>query len=145
MLIGAGALASLIAPNPKLSERERQNRARYDVPAYHWAPDSKGLLFDASGRLWFYNLKTGQASDLTGSASPVSDPKFSPDSRFVSFIRDHDLIVRRVPSGAPVKLTSGECVRLERRGRLGLPRRIGRAQQLLLGPGRPPYRLSPNG
>jgi len=109
VLIGAGALANLIAPNPKLSERERQNRTRYDVPAYHWAPDSNGLLFDASGRLWFYNLKTGQASDVTGSASPVSDPKFSPDSRFVSFIRDHDLVVRRVPSGAPIKLTSGSA------------------------------------
>ena len=99
VLIGANPLASLMAPNGKLSERERENRARYGIAAYHWAPDSKGLLFDASGQLWFYNLQTGKSTDLTGSASPASDPKFSPDSRYISFIRDHDLIVRPLASG----------------------------------------------
>jgi dipeptidyl-peptidase-4 len=101
VLIGAGPLASLMAPNPKLSERERENRVRYGTAAYHWAPDSKGLLFDAEGQLWFYNLQNGEATDLTGSASPASDPKFSPDGRYISFIRDHDLVVSPVVSGKP--------------------------------------------
>ncbi len=70
VLIGAGPLANLMEPKAKLSERERENRARYGVAAYHWAPDSKGLLFDAAGQLWFYNLQTGKSIDLTGSASP---------------------------------------------------------------------------
>jgi len=99
VLIGAGPLATLMAPNAKPSERERENRSRYGIAAYHWAPDSKGLLFDASGQLRFYNLQTGKSTDLTGSASPASDPKFSPDSRYVSFIRDHDLVVRQMVSG----------------------------------------------
>ena len=92
VLIGAGPLAGLMAPNAKLSERERENRARYGIAAYHWAPDSKGLLFDASGQLWFYDLQTGKSTDLTGSKSLTSDPKFSPDGRYISFIRDHDLV-----------------------------------------------------
>jgi dipeptidyl-peptidase-4 len=108
VLIGAGPMASLLASNAKLGERERENRDRYGIAAYHWAPDSKGLLFDASGQLWFHDLQSGKSTELTGSASPcpptrnngtcrepmASDPKFSPDSRYISFIRDHDLFVR---------------------------------------------------
>ncbi len=97
VLIGAGPLADLMAPNVKLSERERENRERYGIAAYHWAPDSKGLLFDASGQLWFHDLETGKSTELTGSAG---DPKFSPDSRYISFIRDHDLFVRPLASPA---------------------------------------------
>ena len=113
VLIGAGPLAVLTAPNAKLSERERENRERYGIAAYHWAPDSKGILFDASGRLSFYNLQSGKSTDVTGSAPPcpttgnygacrgamASDPKFSPDGRYISFIRDHDLFVRPVAPG----------------------------------------------
>ena len=85
--------------------------SRYGIAAYHWAPDSKGLLFDASGQLWFYNLQTGKSTDLTGSASPCpprattaragtwrATPSFLPDSRYISFIRDHDLVVRPLAS-----------------------------------------------
>ena len=57
VLIGAGPLASLMAPNAELSERERENRARYGTALYHWSPDSKALLFDAAGQLRFYNLQ----------------------------------------------------------------------------------------
>jgi dipeptidyl-peptidase-4 len=99
VLIGAGPMASLLAPNAKLGERERENRARYGIAAYHWAPDSKGLLFDASGQLWFHDLETGKSTELTGSAPPASDPKFSPDNRYISFIRDHDLFVRPLAAG----------------------------------------------
>ena len=106
VLIGAGLLASLMAPSAKLSEREHENRARYGVAAYLWAPDSRGLLFDASGQLRFYDLETGKATDLTGPASPVSDPKFSPDGRYISFLRDHDLVLRRLSSGQETKLTN---------------------------------------
>ena len=112
VLIGAGPLASLMTTTVELSERERENRARYGTALYHWSPDSKALLFDAAGQLRFYDLKSGKATDLTGAASSggstrdgggfrgvvATDPKFSPDSRYISFIRDHGLVVRPVSS-----------------------------------------------
>jgi len=106
VLIGAGLLASLMAPSAKLSEREHENRARYGVAAYLWAPDSRGLLFDASGQLRFYDLETGKATDLTGPASPVSRSQVFPDGRYISFLRDHDLVLRRLASGQETKLTN---------------------------------------
>jgi dipeptidyl-peptidase-4 len=121
-LIGAAPLASLMAPNAELSERERENRARYGTALYHWSPDSKALLFDAAGRLRFYDLQSGEQTDLTGAASPCGstrddggcgvvvarDPKFSPDGRYISFVRDHGLVVRPVPSGTNRETELGE-------------------------------------
>ncbi len=129
VLIGAGPLAGLTAPNAELSERERENRVRYGTALYHWSPDSKALLFDAAGQLRFYNLKSGKSTDLTGVASACDstrddgvcrgvvarDPKFSPDSRYISFIRDHGIVVRPVSSFKQKRSTNGETELGERR------------------------------
>jgi dipeptidyl-peptidase-4 len=76
------------------SEKDRDHRLRYRMASYLWAPDSQHLLFDAEGHLWIYNLanSTGVEIGNTGSASG-DDPKFSPDGKSVSFIRDNSLTV----------------------------------------------------
>jgi dipeptidyl-peptidase 4 len=76
------------------TEKDRDHRARYDMPAYQWSPDSKHLLFDSNGRLWEYDLTTGTGvqAGYTGAASG-DDPKYSPDGSQVSFIRNHGLAV----------------------------------------------------
>lgn len=93
VLIAADRLGPLLALPLNLSERERENRVRYGVAAYQWAPDSNGLLFEASGQLWFYDLRGGTSAQLTASAEANSDPKFSPDGRYVSFVRRHNLFL----------------------------------------------------
>lgn len=85
------------------SETDRDHRDRYKMASYLWAPDSTHLLFDSNGRLWDYDLHNGTGVQIgfTGTASG-DDPKFSPDGRSVSFIRDHGLsVVRLKESGAP--------------------------------------------
>ena len=73
--------------------------------------------------------KSGKSTDLTGAASPcgstrddggcrgavATDPKFSPDSHYISFIRDHGLVVRPVPSGKHKRSTNRETELGERR------------------------------
>ena len=56
-LIAADKLAALAPSDSKLKdERQRENRARFGVADYQWAPDSKAILFDAQGQLWIFNL-----------------------------------------------------------------------------------------
>ena len=76
------------------SERDRDHRARYEMASYIWAPDSAHLLFDSDGRLWVYDLKNGTGVEIgfTGLGSG-NDPKFSPDGKTVSFVRDNGLAV----------------------------------------------------
>ena len=92
LLVSESKLAQLAPPATKgQSERERERVARYRVAAYSWAPDSKHLLFDTQGQLWYYSLNTGTAVQLTSSPDPSEDPKFSPDGKRLVFLRKHTL------------------------------------------------------
>ncbi len=86
------------------SEQDRDHRERYSMAGYLWAPDSQHILFDASGRLWLYDVRSGAGRQIvdTGSASG-DDPKFSPDGSSISFIRNHGIAVIRLRDpGSPV-------------------------------------------
>ncbi|MGC2560394.1 MAG: hypothetical protein WA389_16315, partial [Terriglobales bacterium] len=68
VLVSDVKLAQLAPPNSKIrDEREKERLTRYRVAAYLWSPDSKHLLFDAHGQLWYYSLDTGTAVQMTSS------------------------------------------------------------------------------
>ncbi|HET9743287.1 MAG TPA: S9 family peptidase [Terriglobales bacterium] len=101
VLVAAGKLATLVPPmntggKQTKDDRERDFRARYSVAGYHWAPDSKHLLFDSNGELWYYTLENGTAVQLTSSAEANGDPKFSPDGKRIAYTRKHNLYVRGI-------------------------------------------------
>ncbi len=89
---------SQLAPPPSAihDEREKERVTRYRVAAYQWAPDSKHLLFDSHGQLWYYSLENGTAVQLTSSPDPSEDPKFSPDGKHIVYVRKHNLYARPV-------------------------------------------------
>src|SRR5262249_49596882 len=63
----------------------------------HWAPDSRHILFDANGQLWYYTLATGES--VPASTGAAGDPKFSPDGKRISYVLNHNLVV--APVGQP--------------------------------------------
>jgi dipeptidyl-peptidase-4 len=106
VLVSAAKLASLDPDVNKVkNEREKERRTRYHVAAYLWAPDSKHLIFDAQGQLWFYDLETETAVQFTSASDPSGDPKFSPDGTRVAYTRKHNLYVRPVKGGDETQLT----------------------------------------
>ena len=104
-LIAADKLAALTSSAGKLNERQRENRVRYGVADYQWAPDSQSLLFDASGQLWSFDVATSKARRLTRAKQPLSDPKFSPDGKFLSYLQSHNLYVLPLAGGPEIALT----------------------------------------
>jgi len=90
----------------KESEQDRDHRERYKMASYLWAPDSARLLFDMSGHLWLYDLRTRVGVEVGSSgAASGDDPKFSPDGDSISFIREHGLaVVRLKEPGTPMTL-----------------------------------------
>jgi len=94
------------------TEQDRDHRERYGMPSYIWSPTGDHLVFDANGRLWFYDLKSGTGVEVgfTDMASG-DDPKFSPNGENLSFIRDHNVSVvhLRAPS-SPMSLMGGPPV-----------------------------------
>jgi dipeptidyl-peptidase-4 len=77
-------------------EREKERVTRYRVAAYSWSPDSKHLLFDSQGQLWYYDLTSGTAVPLTSAPDASEDPKFSRDGKRLAYVRKHNLYVRAV-------------------------------------------------
>ena len=90
-------LSQLAPPASKIKdEREKERVTRYHVAAYTWSPDSKHLLFDSQGQLWYYSLDTGTAVQLTSSPDASEDPKFSPDGTRLAYVRKHNLYLHPV-------------------------------------------------
>ena len=106
VLVASDELAAMRPPTQQNGDdRKADNRARFGVAAYHWTPDSKGLLFDTMGHLWLYSLENGKAVQLTNSGEPSGDPKFSPDGSHVSFVRKHNLFIKPTTGAAERQLT----------------------------------------
>ena len=96
---------------PATSEHDLNNRTRYKEASYFWVPDSKHLLFDSDGQLWFFDLgtKTGVQLASTGAGSG-DDPKFSPDGAYLSYVRDHNIYVNKLnDNNAAARLTDSQA------------------------------------
>ena len=106
LLVSESKLATLAPPIEKIKdEREIERINRYRVDPYHWAPDSKHLLFVPRGQLWLYSLENGTAVQLSASPDRSGDPKFSPDGSRLAYVRKHNLYVRHVSSDTETQLT----------------------------------------
>jgi dipeptidyl-peptidase-4 len=95
VLVSAQQIARL--GSDAISEKDADHRSRYNMSAFLWADDSKHLLLDNGGKLWLYDIAagTGQLVVDTGAGSG-DDPKFSPDAKSVSYLRNHNLYVHPV-------------------------------------------------
>jgi len=97
VLVSEGKMAQLDPSKTKIQdEREKERLTRYHIADYVWSPDSKHLLFDSQGQLWYYSIETGTGVQITSSSDPVQDPKFSPDGKRVVYVRRHSLYSRPV-------------------------------------------------
>jgi dipeptidyl-peptidase-4 len=108
--------SAVLLPGPEvLSDEEKARRERQRIAAqtgivdYHWAPDSRRLLFPLGGELYLYDLgATGAAAvrKLTNGEGFATDPKVSPKGGFVSFIRGRNLWVIDLRTGRQAQLTT---------------------------------------
>lgn len=92
-----------------LSDEEKARRERLRIAGisgivdYHFSDDGQKLLFPLAGSLYVYDLKAPADSavrELTRASDGfATDPKFSPKSGHVSFVRDRALFVVPVAGG----------------------------------------------
>ena len=83
------------------------------------------MLVSLEGDLFLLHTDTGKWEQLTATSEVERDPKLSPDGRFVSFRREHDLYSLEVASRKVTRLTTdGSATLMERRTGLGVPGRV---------------------
>jgi len=114
VLVDAEHLRNVLLP-PE-SRGQQTGLGRLSPTRYLWSPDSQALLFISARELFWYDLKSQSAKRIVGEmkgqesagdGADVDDAKISPDSHWVSFLRNHDLWVASVAGGEPRQLTKG--------------------------------------
>jgi dipeptidyl-peptidase-4 len=90
---------------PELLIRQAQVNEGVEIDAFRWSPQGEGILLQSGGDLFLLSLEQRKVKRLTSTAADESVPRFSPDGKFLSFVRDHDLWVRDLAAGKEMRLT----------------------------------------
>jgi dipeptidyl-peptidase 4 len=106
VLVNAATLKSVMQPE-KAKTSQATGLGRVQADNYLWSPDGNSLLFIGSNSLVLLDLKTMTPKPILTSEEEIEDPKFSPDSRWISFSRSANLFVVNISSGAVTTLTTG--------------------------------------
>ncbi|WCL52700.1 S9 family peptidase [Gimibacter soli] len=88
-------------------ERDRSLTGKSGIVSYDWNAAGDALLIPLGGDLYVLPVG-GKARQLTATDAFEGDARFSPDGKYVSFVRDRDLYVVDVESGAETRLTTAE-------------------------------------
>jgi dipeptidyl-peptidase-4 len=106
VLVSAEKLESVLpADNEPRTQATGLGRRR---PAeYQWAPGGGALLFQGPTSLAWFDLKSQTPRALVSGRASIADPKISPDGRYVSFVRDHNLWLVSVADGKERAVTEG--------------------------------------
>jgi dipeptidyl-peptidase 4 len=105
---------------PPASRGQTTGLGRLTPAQYLWSPDGKALLFISAQELFWYDLATqtsrrlvtaptsAQSGNEPGETdATIDDAKISPDGRWASFLRSHDVWVVSVAGGPPRQITRG--------------------------------------
>jgi len=113
LLVDSQALApaeqEMSAEEEARRERQRTSSLR-GIVEYHFSEDSQRLLVPLGGDLYVYDLRAAPddaVRRITDTPSYETDARFSPGGRYVSFVRDKNLVVHDLTTGEETAITTG--------------------------------------
>lgn len=98
--------AAAKAPETSAAEPTDWTNRRVSQRDVQWFSDSRHLMVLAAGDLFIVDAEKASFEAITHTPEIERDPKLSPDNRFVSFRRGHDLYVAELKTRAITRLTS---------------------------------------
>ncbi len=104
LLVAADKLESIL-PVDTSRPTQATGLGRRAPSQYQWAPDGAGILFQGLTALAWLDVKPQTGRTLVAGKATLADPKISPDGRYVSFIRDHNLWLVSVADGKERAIT----------------------------------------
>ncbi len=106
VLVNSATLQSVMLPQAT-SAIQATGLGRIQPEGYLWSPTGDSLLFIGSNDLILLDLKKMTQKRLVTGDHELEDPKFSPDGKWVSFVRDANLWVANIATGEIKALTTG--------------------------------------
>jgi dipeptidyl-peptidase 4 len=104
-LVALGPLEEKAVKPPKQEGVDWQNR-RVSEQSFQWSSSGQEMLISLQGDLFLLHTDSGKWEQLTATAESERDPKLSPDGRFASFRREHDLYSLEIASKRVTRLTA---------------------------------------
>jgi dipeptidyl-peptidase-4 len=104
VLVSGERLASMLPENPS-APSQATGLGRHAPADYQWAPDGAALLFQGPNALVWFALMSKEPRTLVSGKGTLADPKISPDGKFVSFVRDHNLWLVNIVDGKERAIT----------------------------------------
>ena len=117
--VASGQTRRLLAPSDALKgasdnlspeEKARRERQRISVggfTAFSISKDSARVLLQLAGKLYVLNRASGEVVELATGPGTILDPKFSPDSQSVAYVRNYDVCVFDLNTGKERAVTTG--------------------------------------
>lgn len=118
LLISAAELNTALAPEAVSSSQEDEQEGvstQGILREFAWSPSGGALLLATAHTLEWFDLEKHVARGLVAGTAEISDPKFSPDGKLISFVREHSLHLIETIGGKSRSL-SGPVTRDERAG-----------------------------
>src|SRR6266446_5476440 len=106
LLVAAEKLEAILPANTS-RPTQATGLGRRAPAEYQWASDGAGILFQGPTALAWFDSKSQAARTLVSGKATIADPKISPDGRFVSFVREHNLWLVSVADGKERGVTQG--------------------------------------
>src|SRR6267142_5703343 len=106
LLVVADKLESVL-PADSSKPTQATGLGRRAPTQYQWAPDGSAILFQGPTALAWLDLKSQAARTLVSGKAAIADPKISPNGKFVSFVRDHNLWLVNLADGKERAITQG--------------------------------------
>ncbi|WP_406851852.1 S9 family peptidase [Brevundimonas sp. BH3] len=102
---------ALVPDAGELSEAEKARRERMrisqrGVVEYSWDEQGRYILAPLEGDVFLANRADGSVRRLTQTAADEIDAKVSPKGQFVSFVRDQNLFIQNLETGAEQAVTT---------------------------------------
>jgi dipeptidyl-peptidase-4 len=106
LLVPAVKLETVLPASPTRSS-QATGGGRRPPSQYQWAPAGDALLFIAPESLTWFDLKSQSSRLLVTGKAEISDVKISPDGKYVSFLRDHNIWLVSVAEAKERAFTTG--------------------------------------
>ena len=116
LLLSAEKLEAVL-PEDKSKPTQATGLGRRAPAEYRWAPNGTAILFVGPNSLSWYDLTNEQAKTLLSGKTAIADAKISPDGKWVSFVREHNLYAVGMADGKEHALTTGGTAEI-RKGEL---------------------------
>jgi dipeptidyl-peptidase 4 len=91
--------------NEEKARRERMRLAARGIVSYKLSRDQKLILLPLSGKLYIYERKTRNVRQIDLGSGHAIDARFSPDGRYLSYVKAGDLYIAQTKTGRWRRLT----------------------------------------